>query len=108
MMLPSFIVGIDPNTAKLTGVVIFLIGVQLHSFYVSKANKDDTTNRLMSLHQDYQVYQEYAKARQGDYAEIFAKYQVKSVLFYVKQPVLGASSVWSPVRVVTNGWFFLL
>jgi cyclic-di-GMP phosphodiesterase TipF (flagellum assembly factor) len=56
MMLPSFIPGIDPNTAMLTGVVIFLIGVQLHSFYVSKANKDDTTNRLMSLHQDYQVY----------------------------------------------------
>jgi len=38
---------------------------------------------------DYQVYQEYAKVQKGDYADVFAKYNIKTVLFYVKQPVLS-------------------
>lgn len=38
---------------------------------------------------DYAVYQEYAKARNGQYQAVFNKYDVNIVIFYVTQPVLN-------------------
>ena len=35
---------------------IFLLGIQVHIILSIQANKENFTNRLMSLHQDFQVY----------------------------------------------------
>ncbi len=55
MMFPSFIADIDPIITKILGSGLFLLFVQLHIIYIIRANKDDVSNRLMALHQDYQV-----------------------------------------------------
>lgn len=55
MMFPSFISDLDSGMAKILGVCAFLFFVQLHVLYILRAQKDDTANRLMALHQDYQV-----------------------------------------------------
>jgi len=42
--------------ARIIGGGIFLVGLQIHVILAMRANKEDVTDRLMSLHQDYQVY----------------------------------------------------
>ena len=54
--LPGVFPDISTMEARLFGGGIFLLGVQVHTFLIMRANKEDTTDRLMSLHQDYQVY----------------------------------------------------
>jgi cyclic-di-GMP phosphodiesterase, flagellum assembly factor TipF len=55
MMSPSFIENIDPTMAKILGFGVFLFGVQLHITYSFRMNREDVVNRLLALHQDYQV-----------------------------------------------------
>ena len=50
---------IGPISSKLVGGVVFLLGLQLQVIYVMHSNKEDATERLMALHQDYQVYQDH-------------------------------------------------
>ena len=54
--LPGVFPDISTMEARLFAGGIFLLGVQVHTFLIMRANKEDTTDRLMSLHQDYQVY----------------------------------------------------
>ena len=42
--------------ARIIGGGIFLVGLQIHVILAMRAGKEDVRDRLMSLHQDYQVY----------------------------------------------------
>ncbi|MBT5073550.1 MAG: EAL domain-containing protein [Kordiimonadaceae bacterium] len=50
---------LGPISSKIVGGGVFLLGVQIHVIYVMRSNKEDATQRLMALHQDYQVYQDH-------------------------------------------------
>tara|TARA_R110002094_G_scaffold16436_8_gene27990 strand:- start:3025 stop:3366 length:342 start_codon:yes stop_codon:yes gene_type:complete len=54
--LPGVFLDIDAMMARIIGGGIFLLGIQIHVILAMRANKEDVTDRLMSLHQDYQVY----------------------------------------------------
>ncbi|VAV87857.1 hypothetical protein MNBD_ALPHA02-1131 [hydrothermal vent metagenome] len=53
--LPGVFYGFAEVTALISGAVLFLIGLQLHTLYYWKFGKEDTVTRLLALHQDYQV-----------------------------------------------------
>ena len=56
---PGLISGLDPLGARILGGALFLFLLQLHILlFVVRVNKEDVTERLMALHQDYQVYQD--------------------------------------------------
>lgn len=52
---PLFIEGLPSISAQILGALFFLVGLQLHTMYIWKFGKEDTVNRLLALHQDYQV-----------------------------------------------------
>ncbi|PHZ85011.1 EAL domain-containing protein [Paremcibacter congregatus] len=54
-VLPRIFVSLDTTEGLIAASVVFLIGVQLHCMYIWKFGKTDTVNRLLALHQDYQV-----------------------------------------------------
>jgi len=54
-VLPSALDGLSETMALVLGGVVFVIGVQLHTLYIWNISKEDTINRLLALHQDYQV-----------------------------------------------------
>ncbi|MDH5326562.1 MAG: hypothetical protein OEZ68_09210 [Gammaproteobacteria bacterium] len=53
---------------------------------------------------DYSVYKEYGRAWNGDYADVFNKYQVNTVLFYLQQPVLGRVPRLVKRLLIDNNW----
>ena len=53
---------------------------------------------------DYPVYEEYGRARNGDYQSIFEKYQVNTVLFFIKQPVLNVVPPIVAKLLYDNNW----
>jgi len=55
LVLPGIFTSLNDMTALVLGSLVFLIGVQLHAMYIWKFGKEDTVNRLLALHQDYQV-----------------------------------------------------
>ncbi|PCI33432.1 MAG: hypothetical protein COB54_03775 [Alphaproteobacteria bacterium] len=55
VLLPSIFEGFNDTMALVSSGAIFLIGLQIHTMYIWKFGKEDTVNRLLSLHQDYQV-----------------------------------------------------
>jgi len=55
LVLPGIFTSLNDMTALILGSLVFLIGVQLHAMYIWKFGKEDTVNRLLALHQDYQV-----------------------------------------------------
>ncbi len=57
--VPGLVSDIDPLSARILGGAVFLFLLQLHILlFVVRVNKEDVTDRLMALHQDYQVYQD--------------------------------------------------
>ena len=56
VMVPGIFSEISILGARILGGGIFLLGVQIHALLVIRSNKEDVTDRLMSLHQDNQVY----------------------------------------------------
>ncbi|MBL4801271.1 MAG: EAL domain-containing protein [Emcibacter sp.] len=54
-VLPGVFETIKGTGALISGGVVFLAGLQLHTMYIWKFGKEDMTNRLLALHQDYQV-----------------------------------------------------
>ncbi|MFK5912746.1 MAG: EAL domain-containing protein [Woeseiaceae bacterium] len=56
VMVPGIFSEISILGARILGGGIFLLGVQIHALLVIRSNKEDATDRLMSLHQDNQVY----------------------------------------------------
>ncbi len=54
-VLPGVFDSFEATTALISGAVFFLIGLQIHTMYIWKFGKQDTVNRLLALHQDYQV-----------------------------------------------------
>lgn len=56
---PGLFSEMDVFSARIFGGCLFLLLLQLHILlFVVRINKDDMTERLMALHQDYQVYQD--------------------------------------------------
>ncbi|NOZ66601.1 MAG: EAL domain-containing protein [Alphaproteobacteria bacterium] len=53
--LPGVFDSFTEVTALISGAVLFLIGLQIHTMYYWKFGKEDTVDRLLALHQDYQV-----------------------------------------------------
>ncbi len=53
--LPGVFADFGDVTALISGAVLFLIGLQIHTMYYWKFGKEDTVDRLLALHQDYQV-----------------------------------------------------
>jgi cyclic-di-GMP phosphodiesterase TipF (flagellum assembly factor) len=53
--LPGVFDSFTEATALVSGAVLFLIGLQIHTIYYWKFGKEDTVDRLLALHQDYQV-----------------------------------------------------
>ncbi len=53
--LPGVFDSFTEGTALISGAVLFLIGLQIHTMYYWKFGKEDTVDRLLALHQDYQV-----------------------------------------------------
>ena len=62
--------GLEETTAYVLAGVVFLVGVQLHCMYVWRFGKEDTINRLMALHQDYQVSIDKFEESQVELAEL--------------------------------------
>lgn len=60
---------------------IFLLGIQVHIILSIQANKENFTNRLMSLHQDFQVYLDKLEKYKNE-----AKMLRGELLFKKKQP----------------------
>ena len=56
LIIPELVPDLNGMLANLTGVGVFLFGLQIHLILVIRSNKEDTTERLMALHQDYQIY----------------------------------------------------
>ncbi|MCF8473194.1 MAG: EAL domain-containing protein [Emcibacter sp.] len=54
-VLPGVFDGFNEMTMVVLGGIVFFIGVQFHTLYIWKFGKEDTVNRLLALHQDYQV-----------------------------------------------------
>ncbi|PCI46842.1 MAG: hypothetical protein COB49_07935 [Alphaproteobacteria bacterium] len=54
-VLPGVFGGFEATMALISGAVFFMVGLQLHTMYIWKFGKQDTVNRLLALHQDYQV-----------------------------------------------------
>jgi len=54
-VVPGLFESLNAISALIFGAVIFLICAQFHAMYIWKFGKEDTTNRLLALHQDYQV-----------------------------------------------------
>ncbi len=54
-VLPIIFSGFDDAPALILGGIVFIVGIQLHVLYIWKLSKEETTSRLLSLHQDYQV-----------------------------------------------------
>jgi len=54
-VLPLQFEAVDNISAQIIGAILFFIAVQFHTMYIWKFGKEDTVNRLLSLHQDYQV-----------------------------------------------------
>ncbi|VAW04908.1 hypothetical protein MNBD_ALPHA01-1110 [hydrothermal vent metagenome] len=55
LVLPNLFDGLSDISAQIFGAMTFLIGLQFHVMYIWKFGKEDTTSRLLALHQDYQV-----------------------------------------------------
>ena len=53
--LPLQFESVDKTSAQIIGAILFFIGVQFHTMYIWRFGKEDTVNRLLALHQDYQV-----------------------------------------------------
>ncbi|HPF45678.1 MAG: EAL domain-containing protein [Alphaproteobacteria bacterium] len=58
VVLPGIFPELGVLGGRIVGGGIFLLGLQLHLMLSLRANKEDVSERLMSLHQDYQVYQD--------------------------------------------------
>jgi len=52
---PQYFSGLGVVESVVYGCAIFLFGVQLHFLVIWKLSREDITNRLLALHQDYQV-----------------------------------------------------
>jgi len=72
-VFPGLFEGFDDITALISGAVIFLIGLQFHSMYIWKFGKEDTVNRLLALHQDYQVSLDRLEESKIELAELREK-----------------------------------
>lgn len=66
IMSPSFIPEINTVSSYILGMFVFLLGVQMHVLYAMRLSKEDTNDRLMSLHQDYQVYLDQLEENKED------------------------------------------
>jgi hypothetical protein len=53
---------------------------------------------------DPAIYAEYARARDGRYADVFAKHGIKSVVFYLRAPVLGTIPPLVPALLNDPRW----
>ncbi len=53
--LPLQFESVDKTSSQIIGAILFFIGVQFHTMYIWRFGKEDTVNRLLALHQDYQV-----------------------------------------------------
>jgi len=74
--LPGIFPEIGVLGARMIAGGIFLFGLQLHVIMAMRAAKEDTTDRLMSLHQDYQVYLDQLEDYKQETIEL--REQVKS------------------------------
>lgn len=72
-VLPGIFDGFDGIMAMISGAVVFMIGLQLHTMYIWKFGKQDTVNRLMALHQDYQVSIDKIDESKADLKELREK-----------------------------------
>ncbi|WP_138380830.1 EAL domain-containing protein [Luteithermobacter gelatinilyticus] len=52
---PDLIGRLGPSAPLVLGGLIFLLGVQLHVAYVWRQGRQDMANRMLALHQDYQM-----------------------------------------------------
>lgn len=64
--LPGIFLDIGVMGARIIGGGIFLLGIQIHVILAMRANKEDVTDRIMSLHQDYQVYLDQLEQYKGE------------------------------------------
>lgn len=78
IMAVLFFPDIGSVSAKILGGGVFLLGVQLHIIYVMRANKEDATDRLMALHQDYQVYQDHLEQTKEETAKLSEQVKVNA------------------------------
>ncbi|MCK5425244.1 MAG: EAL domain-containing protein [Emcibacter sp.] len=72
-VLPGVFNGFEDTVAMILGAVAFLVGLQLHVMYIWKFGKEDTVNRLMALHQDYQVTLDKIDEGKADIEELREK-----------------------------------
>lgn len=52
---PQYFSGLGTTESVVYGCGVFLFGVQIHCLIIWRYSREDTTNRLLALHQDYQV-----------------------------------------------------
>lgn len=55
IMVPDIYPEMSGVGSVILGGGLFLLGLQVHVIFVIRTNKEDVTDRLMALHQDYQV-----------------------------------------------------
>jgi cyclic-di-GMP phosphodiesterase TipF (flagellum assembly factor) len=68
---PGLISDIDTISARILGGSFFLLLLQLHILlFVVRVNKDDATERLLALHQDYQVYQDQLENIRREFVDL--------------------------------------
>lgn len=58
VMAPDIFPELEAVGARFLGGAVFLLGVQFHAIYVWRMSRQDFQNRLLALHQDYQVTQD--------------------------------------------------
>lgn len=79
ILLPGVFDSFDSTMSLVSCGVIFLIGLQIHTMYIWKFGKQDTVNRLLALHQDYQVNIDKLEESKAELEELREKiYKVDS------------------------------
>lgn len=77
---PGLFSEIDILSARILGGSLFLFLLQLHILlFVIRINKDDVTERLMALHQDYQVYQDQLEITRENVATLKEQLETNEV-----------------------------
>lgn len=85
---PGIFSDIDAMSARILGGSFFLLLLQIHILlFVVRVNKEDATERLMALHQDYQVYQDQVENTRREFMDI--KKQVESKEFGQNKEIIN-------------------
>lgn len=72
-VLPGVFDDFGDMPALVLGCVVFVVSVQLHSMYIWSFGKEDMVNRLLALHQDYQVTIDKLEESQAELGELREK-----------------------------------